>query len=290
MGMMTKRSLEKQLMSQEIFNGQVCERIALSANDQVLICHQGAHVVSWIATAQERLFLSSRNHWDGHSAIRGGIPICFPQFNMRGPLVKHGFARNSHWQLGASAQTTDAMEQTFTLKNLDTSQTHWDQQFEAHLTIQLKKGQLHLELSVNNSDTKPLLFTGAMHTYFKVADIDQTKLTGLKDQSEWDSLTDVTSKANEVLFFKSEFDRVYQSIPSPLHLQDGQQHLMIEQSNTWQNTVVWNPGSVKGAQLADMPPDGYQHMLCVEAAQVFNPIEVLPKHTWQGWQRIIVAT
>ncbi|MSQ56023.1 MAG: D-hexose-6-phosphate mutarotase [Limnohabitans sp.] len=276
-------------MPQEIFNGQICERIALSANDQVLVCQQGVHVVSWIANGQERLFLSSRNHWDGHSTIRGGIPICFPQFNMRGPLVKHGFARNLPWQLGASVPTADAIEQTFVLQNSDESQTNWNQLFEANLTIELKQGQLNIQLSVINSDFKPLLFTGAMHTYFKVANIDQTQLTGLKDQSEWDSLTDVTSKANEVLVFKSEFDRVYQSIQTPLHLQDGQQHLMIEQSNTWQNTVVWNPGSVKCAQLADMPPDGYKHMLCVEAAQVFNPIEVLPGDTWQGWQRISVA-
>jgi glucose-6-phosphate 1-epimerase len=40
--------------------------------------------------------------------------------------------------------------------------------------------------------------------------------------------------------------------------------------------------------MADMPDDGYQHMLCVEAAQVDAPVKVSPLATWQGWQRLTV--
>jgi hypothetical protein len=32
-------------------------------------------------------------------AIRGGIPICFPQFSDFGPLGQHGFARNRSWEV-----------------------------------------------------------------------------------------------------------------------------------------------------------------------------------------------
>ncbi len=83
----------------EIFQGQPCQRLTLPSGDSVLVALQGAHVLSWVAQGRERLFLSERNVWDGQAAIRGGVPVCFPQFNQRGDLPKHGFARNVAWQL-----------------------------------------------------------------------------------------------------------------------------------------------------------------------------------------------
>jgi glucose-6-phosphate 1-epimerase len=62
--------------------------------------------------------------------------------------------------------------------------------------------------------------------------------------------------------------------------------LKIGQSPSWANTVVWNPGPALCAQLADMPSDGWRQMLCVEAAQVFDPITVPPGECWEGWQHL----
>nr|GMC63366.1 putative glucose-6-phosphate 1-epimerase [Ipomoea batatas] len=43
------------------------------------------------------LFVSSKAIFKPPKAIRGGIPICFPQFSNLGPLEQHGFARNRFW-------------------------------------------------------------------------------------------------------------------------------------------------------------------------------------------------
>ena len=65
----------------------------------------GAHLVSWKAVttaggpAQERLFLSSLSALDGQKAIRGGVPVIFPQFAERGTGMRHGFARVSTWRV-----------------------------------------------------------------------------------------------------------------------------------------------------------------------------------------------
>jgi glucose-6-phosphate 1-epimerase len=53
--------------------------------------------------------------------------------------------------------------------------------------------------------------------------------------------------------------------------------------------VVWNPGEGKCATLADMPAQGFARMLCVEAAQVFDPISIPAGGQWAGWQRLTVS-
>jgi len=74
----------------------------------------------------------------------------------------------------------------------------------------------------------------------------------------------------------------------PLQLHDEQGALEISQSPSMGQTVVWNPGPALCAQLADMPPDGYQHMLCVEAAQIDTPVLLAAGSQWIGWQELRV--
>ncbi len=295
----------------EIFQGQPCQRLTLPSGDSVLVALQGAHVLSWVAQGRERLFLSERNVWDGQAAIRGGVPVCFPQFNQRGDLPKHGFARNVAWQFVTAQEGGNFVDAAhghakhelvatnpsdgssasgacmrFQLAANPQTLALWPQKFVATLHVSLKPNQLQTTLQVQNADTRPLWFTGALHTYLAVQHISNTQLTGLQGQAEWNAVTDQHGMANEVLRFDGEFDRVYQAATHPLQLQDAQGALQIEQSPSWGQSVVWNPGATKCATLSDMPPDGYQHMLCVEAAQVYEPIRVDPSQTWQGWQRL----
>ena len=280
----------------EVFQGLACQRLSLPCGDTVLVALQGAHVLSWVSQGRERLFLSPDNLWDGRSAIRGGVPVCFPQFNQRGTLPKHGFARNMAWKIDDAAQAGEAVAThlDFTLSTNADTLALWQQAFVAQLRVTLAPGQLTLTLTVNNTEAQnDLLFTGALHTYFAVDDIDLTELRGLGGRPEWDAVTDVHGVADDVLYFDGEFDRVYthgeNAAAKPLYLQDGSTILQIEQSPSWAESVVWNPGQSKCATLADMPAQGFARMLCVEAAQVFEPISIPAGGQWVGWQRLTVS-
>lgn len=273
----------------EVFQGLHCHRLTLPCGDSVLVALHGAHVLSWVSQGRERLFLSPANLWDGQSAIRGGVPVCFPQFNQRGPLPKHGFARTMAWALAGSRVDDAHAHIDLVLKANAHTQALWPHQFQVQLRVALQPGQLMLHLSVHNTDTQPLSFTGALHTYLAVDDIDLTDVTGLQGQAEWDAVADVHGVADQALYFDGEFDRVYAAAPGSLRVQDGSGVLCIEQSPSWGQSVVWNPGPEKCATLADMPPDGFAHMLCVEAAQVYEPIAVPAAGQWLGWQRLTVS-
>lgn len=275
--------------SRELFHGLPSHVLRLPQGDHVRVLQHGAHIVSWVAGGRERFFLSPQARLDGQSAIRGGVPVCFPQFNQRGPLPKHGFARHLSWEVGGAAVcTAETASLTLCLRDGEPTRAHWPQAFEARLRLDLSPGSLQITLSVRNTDARPLDFSGALHSYLAVDDIAEARLEGLQGQAEWDAVRDHHGLAAEVLRFEGEFDRVYAAAPRPLHLRDGVQMLEIAQSPSWAQTVVWNPGAVLCATLSDMPADGHLRMLCVEAAQVLAPIRLPAGGEWAGWQRLTV--
>lgn len=271
-----------------VFAGLSATELQLPGGDRVVVAQQGAHILSWVAGGRERLYLSPHSAVDGHTAIRGGIPVCFPQFNRRGDLPKHGFARNLPWMTHPPHLAADGAHLALGLSDGAATRQWWAQAFEARLLIELTPGALQVELAVRNTDTRPLEFTGALHTYFAVSDVAQARLLGLGGRAEWDAVTDRHGTAAPELRFVGEFDRVYSAAPQGYELLDGPHALGIQQDMDWAQTVVWNPGADKCAALADMPADGWQHMLCVEAAQVYEPIRIAPGDSWQGSQRLRV--
>jgi glucose-6-phosphate 1-epimerase len=271
-----------------LFAGLPATELQLPCGDRLVVAHHGAHVLSWVSGGRERLYLSPQSVMDGHAAIRGGIPVCFPQFNQRGDLPKHGFARNVSWAPKPAKLEVDRAHLALSLGDSAATRQWWDQRFEALLLIELTPGALQVELVVRNTDSKPLLFTGALHSYFAVSDVAQARLLGLGGSAEWNAVTDGHATAAPELRFVGEFDRVYSAAPAGYELLDGPHTLSIEQDMDWTQTVVWNPGAAKCASLSDMPADGWQHMLCVEAAQVYEPICIAAGDFWQGAQRLAV--
>lgn len=274
------------------FRGQPAVRLALSEGASCVVALHGAHVLSWTtADGAERLYLSPTALFDGHSAIRGGVPVCWPQFNQRGPLAKHGFARTLPWQVAPKQPAHEQVQRmVFSLHDSEATRIVWPHKFSLQLTVMLEPGRLRIELDADNTDSTPWTFTTALHTYLHVDDIAQAQLDGLQGAQRWDSLRDerqVETAAS--LRFDAEFDSVYASPTQPLSLKQPSGTLQISHSTSCTESVVWNPGAALSAKLADMPDDGYRHMLCVEAAHIDEPVTLAPGAHWQAWQQLSVS-
>ena len=272
----------------ETLHGQPCIRLRSAQGDSALVALHGAQVLSWVAGGRERLYLSPRAVFDGQSAIRGGIPLCFPQFNQRGPLPKHGFARNLAWVAQAPCWDTeqDAAMLRLRLASSHSTQAIWPQDFETQLTLTLGDGWMRVHLDVRNTGETPWEFTTALHTYLSVDAIESTRLEGLDGCARWDAVLDQHGMQSGTVTFADEYDSVFRAPAQPMCLRDGPNILQISQSQDMGSTVVWNPGARLCSRLADLPADGYRFMLCVEAAQIDGPVRLAPGARWQGWQML----
>lgn len=251
----------------------------------------GAHVTSWrpARSGNERLFLSARSAFHRGAAIRGGIPVIFPQFAAEGPLPKHGFARTSTWTLADESKEQDGSAvASFILASSAETQAIWPASFLATLTIRLHGSTLRVELDVANTGADTFTFTAALHTYLRVHDVRQATLVGLHGTRYRDSSAPggFTIDDDPSLRIIGEVDRVYVDAPRRLVMQEPDRELAIEAAG-FRDVVVWNPGAVRALELKDMEPHGELRMLCVEAAAVQKPIRLHPDDRWAGSQTLI---
>lgn len=264
------------------FNGTPCVRLQTADGASALVALHGAHLLSWIpAVGRERLFLSERARFGEGTAIRGGVPVIFPQFAGRGPLPKHGFARTLPWCFtGAEARAT------FELTHRPDTAI-WPHAFSARLHVGLDGAALDVTLEIANIGTDAFAFTAALHTYLSVDDADTVALHGLEDCRYEDSVAGgaIGRQEHGALRFTGQVDRIYIAPPQPLGLQDGQHLTTIEQYG-FTDTVVWNPGAALAAGIADLAPGEHRRFICVEAGQIRQPVALSPGASWSGTQRV----
>lgn len=255
------------------------------------VSEYGAHVVSWRdAGGRERLFLSPDANFGAGQAIRGGVPVIFPQFAGRGALAKHGFARNRPWRTGLAERFDDGSAGLrFTLEPDAGTRAAWPHEFEATLDLRLAAHALEIGLAVHNRGATAFAFTAALHSYLAVADIAQATLSGLQDRPYEDSAGGAWRvQAEPALRFEGELDRIYPDVRGPLQLACAQDSLRIE-AEGFPDVVVWNPGAELAAALSDLRAGRHRHFVCVEAAAVLSPVVLAPGGSWSGRQRLLVS-
>ena len=261
-------------------------RLQTADGASAIVMLHGGHLVSWTTSGgQERLYLSDRARFDGQQAIRGGVPVIFPQFDRVGPdpgVPRHGFARTRPWSLAGTAQPPTGSSAMLRLASDATSRLAWPHDFELDLTVTLGSHGITLDLQVANSGTTPFAFTAALHTYLRVRDIAAARIRGLQGCRFRDSVAGVEDRQNqEDLSISAECDRIYYDVGAPLSLTEGSQTLEIGMQG-FRDAVVWNPWQDKCAALADMPPLGFREMVCIEAAAIGTPVAMAPGQRWRA--------
>ena len=270
------------------------DTVQLTAPDgaSATIALHGAHLLSWKpAGAPEQLYLSPRSEFVPGKAIRGGVPVCFPQFADRGSLPKHGFARTLPWELVSHEQGKDDALAVLRLRDSEATRALWPHAFELELSVRVGGRVLDIELACENIGDAPLTFTTALHTYLRVADLDDVSVEGLSGLRYFDSIKQAEALQRMDLLLPGgkgvlDLDRIYFGLKErPLLVTEGRRQLQISQLGL-DDAVVWNPGPDRCAKLADMSPEGWSEMLCVEAATIGLPVELPAGETWVGRQSL----
>ncbi|CAG8475428.1 6810_t:CDS:2 [Ambispora leptoticha] len=268
----------------------------------------GATVTSWKVSGLERLFLSKKAILDGTKAIRGGIPLVFPQFgtaknpnDASAKLPQHGIARISTWEIlsttsGTSVSNGDEeVTATFGLTDSQISNNlreAWPKKFQLIYTVSLTARTLKTSLEVKNEDNEPFNFHVLFHTYFSVPDISKVSILGLSNLTYTDKVLNGTRalESREKITIDQEVDRVYENVASDeivVDLQEGKGNFHVKPSNL-RDTVVWNPWIDKSRGMSDFDDEEYKLMVCVETGTVADYIPLSPGHNWQGSQILSV--
>ena len=165
------------------------------------------------------------------------------------------------------------------------TQEIWPARFIADLTVNVIANKLNLGFAVRNLGAEPISFTCALHTYLRVNAIEQVEVTGLAGVTYNDKTREGHQGVQDgVLVIDRETDNIYYNVTEPLIVREPARVTEMRQTG-FTDVVVWNPWT-NAAQLADMEPEGYREMLCVEAAVIGKPVQLEPNETWTGTQQL----
>ncbi|KAI4967556.1 hypothetical protein ZWY2020_024685 [Hordeum vulgare] len=189
----------------------------------------GGHVTSWKDQFEEELlFVSNKAIFKPPKAIRGGIPICFPQFSNFGHLEAHGFARNKIWTVDTDpppfpVPISSRAYIDLILKPTDEDLKIWPHSFEYH--------------------GKPFSLPCISHA-FSISDISEIRVEGLETLDYLDNLQDRArfTEQGDAIVFESELDRIYLGTPSKIAIIDHEKkRTFVVRKGGLPDAVVWNP-------------------------------------------------
>lgn len=238
------------------------------ASARAIISLQGGQLLFWQPVNEKPvIWLSEKTFFKADTAIRGGVPICWPWF---GPVNKpsHGFARIQSWHVHSHHESIEEISVSLILRDNDATRALWNHPFTLIETFTFNK-QCKIELAIE-TDTET---TAALHSYFTIGDIHQTAVTGLGN-SYIDKVDNSTIKSGDgKLTVAQEVDHIYTNAEHSSIIDDpmNQRKICLHHHQA-SDVVAWNPWQALSEKMADMPNDGYKTMICVETARIHQSL------------------
>ncbi|KAJ3678397.1 hypothetical protein LUZ60_002200 [Juncus effusus] len=266
----------------------------------------GAQVTSWKnERGEEYLFMSNKAIFKPPKPIRGGIPVCFPQFGTYGHLEQHGFARNKMWKVEErppvflkkfpdSTEASDTYVDLALFPSEDDTRVYpftWELRLRVILGL---SGDLILIPRVRNMNLegKNMNFGFALHSYFRISDISEIRLEGLETMDYFDHTSNKKrfTEQGDALTFENEIDKAYLETPDKVAIIDHEKkRTFVVRKQGLPDMVVWNPWDKKAKSIPDLGDEEYRRMLCVEPAIIERPIVLKPGEEWTGHVEFIVV-
>ncbi|MBT9235673.1 MULTISPECIES: D-hexose-6-phosphate mutarotase [Pseudomonas] len=263
-----------------------CWRIS-NDHAELLVAQQGAQILSYQRVGQPPLlWLSDQAIFRQGKSVRAGVPVCWPWFGnlQRNPQAvqamyhgeqapAHGLARARDWQLLGIEETGTTLQIEFKLPEAQGELPGWPHDVELKLVIKLGE-ELNLNLTSRNMGNTPVTISQALHSYFAVSDVRQARVEGVEGLSYIETLADWEQRQQQgALEFAGETDRIYLGTPPTLSIVDPhwKRRITLTSSGS-RSAVIWNPWTERARELPDMADDGWQRMLCIETANVWDDL------------------
>lgn len=243
----------------------------------------GATVTSFKTGAgRECIFVSRDAKLDGTKAIRGGIPLVYPQFGQPDKAMpQHGFLRNNVWQVDEESvydrQDSAGINYTLTLKDVKNSRGgKWDEHTELDCfcvySIKIEASKMTTTLGIKNISSKPFDFQTLLHTYYLVdgnaaLDASQCYVKGLEGYAVHDKINDEKYKlGGDPVVIDKLTDRVYtpptgkDAVAVTIGVGAGKtMHMsatgLVDGATVPVSCVVWNPFKENAAAMGDFGDD-----------------------------------
>jgi glucose-6-phosphate 1-epimerase len=295
-----------------------------SSGARVEVYLHGATVTSYVLpTGQDLLFVSSKAVFDGVKAIRGGIPIAFPQFAAQGPLPMHGVARTATWTLDAVGDGSV----TLSLADTEATRAVWPHAFKLVYRVSFDGTALGTALEVHNpsSSPAPFPFEALLHTYLATGEgraADAVHVAGLAGARYLDKPSGGAAceqgPGESFPLAGAEVDRIY-TLPATNEVtvtgtrigggaggegagaaavtavrvqrragvRDAAPALKQVVEAVPVDVVVWNAGPAKCASIADFGPDDWRSYVCIEPGRVSAPYVLAPGKVFTLTQTLV---